>query len=205
MSRAWRAAALPCASLYGFAIGSVHSTEFALRNLVKMPLLLGVTAAVCALAYYLLARMLTRRLSFADVQREAVAVFADTAVLLGSLALPMLFLAHVIVRPDARGLHEYELFLVANVVAIAFAGSLALVRRAAALRDATGLGGRASAMLLAGWMSVSLVVGAQWSWYLRPFCGVATVDAPFVLGTEPDFRGDRSFYEAFAHALGRRL
>jgi len=31
--------------------------------------------------------------------------------------------------------------------------------------------------------------------------GVATVDAPFVLGAEPDFRGDRGFYEALGHAL----
>jgi hypothetical protein len=39
-------------------------------------------------------------------------------------------------------------------------------------------------------------VGSQWSWYLRPFCGVATVNAPFMLGAEPDFRGATNFYQA---------
>ena len=199
----WRIAALPCASIYGFAIGSVHSTAFALRNLVKMPLLLLVTALVCSLAYYVISRTFTRSLRFREVQREAFAIFGDTAVLLGSLALPMYFLAHAIVRPDERGLNEYETFLVANVVVIAVAGSFALARRALALAAATDLGRATTGLLVASWIAVSLLVGAQWSWYLRPFCGVATVDAPFVLGTEPDFRGDRSFYEAFAHAIRR--
>jgi len=193
--------ALACASAYGFAIGSVHSTKFALRNLVKMPLLLVVTAVVCSLAYYLFARMLTPRLSFRDVQREAFGVFADLSLLLGSLAAPMLFLAHVIERPDDRGLHEYELFLVVNVAAIAFAGLLVVVRRVSTLAVSSGLGRARSSALVASFLAVSLLVGAQWSWYLRPFCGVATVDAPFVLGTEPDFRGDRSFYEALGRAL----
>jgi hypothetical protein len=191
------------ASAYGFAIGSVHSTKFAMRNLVKMPLLLGVTAGVCSLAYYVCARAMTRNLDFRAVQREAFSVFADSAILLGSLAPPMFFLAHAIERPDERGLHEYELFLVTNVVVIAASGALALARRVTALEAATGLGRARSSVLLGAWMALSLLVGSQWSWYLRPFCGVATVDAPFILGTEPDFRGDRSFFEAFIHALER--
>ncbi|MFT5357956.1 MAG: hypothetical protein ACI9KE_005193, partial [Polyangiales bacterium] len=38
-------------AIYGFSIGAVHSLVFALRNLIKFPLLLLVTAIVCCLAY----------------------------------------------------------------------------------------------------------------------------------------------------------
>lgn len=194
-------AMLPAASAYGFAIGSVHSLKFALRDLVKLPLLLVVTAAVCSLAYYVVARSITPALSFRAVQREAFAVFGDTALLLGSLALPMFFLARVLERADERGLHEYELFLLVNVVAIAASGVLALVFRARALASDAGLDRRTTVSLLGAWLSISLLVGSQCSWFLRPFCGVATVDAPFILGSEPDFRGDTSFFEAFRHAV----
>lgn len=202
MSPRRRLVALVGASSYGFAIGSIHSTTFALRNLVKMPLLLVVTALVCSLAYFVFAGTLTR-LSFGEVFREASSIFEDVAILLSSLAPPMFFLARVLERPDEAGLHEYELFLVVNVVAIAIAGCLAVVRRAATLRVLAALDRRRTVVLLAGWLGVSLLVGSQWAWYLRPFCGVATVPAPFILGTEPDFRGDRSFFEALAHAIRR--
>jgi hypothetical protein len=36
---------------------------------------------------------------------------------------------------------------------------------------------------------------------MRPFCGVRTVDAPFMLGAQPDFRGATSFYEAVYHVF----
>jgi hypothetical protein len=56
-------------------------------------------------------------------------------------------------------------------------------------------------VLVGAWLAASLFVGAQTSWYLRPFCGVAYVDTPFMLGTEPDFRGATSFYEALFHLI----
>ena len=66
----------------------------------------------------------------------------------------------------------------------------------------TTSGGRARlALLIAAWLTASLFVGAQASWYMRPFCGVRTVDAPFMLGSAPDFRGATSFYEALFHLL----
>jgi hypothetical protein len=34
---------------------------------------------------------------------------------------------------------------------------------------------------------------------MRPFCGV--VGAPFMLGSQPDFRGATSFYEAVYHVF----
>ena len=51
---------------YGFAIGSVHSSTYAVHNLIKFPLLLTVTALVCAPAYFISARFFTSRLPLAS-------------------------------------------------------------------------------------------------------------------------------------------
>lgn len=186
---------------YGFSIGAVHSLAFALRNLIKFPLLVLVTAGVCCLAYYLAARALTSALDFRAVQGAVLEIFADTALLLASLSPAMLFLACTLERADERGLHDYPLFLTLNVLAIAGCGSFALVRRTRRLALGHGLSTRRAGAITVVWMSLSLLVGSQWSWYLRPFCGVAHVDAPFVLGTEPDFRGATNFYQAVYQVL----
>lgn len=183
-------------AIYGFSIGSVHSLAFALRNLLKFPLLLLVTALVCSLACTLAARALCPSLGFRAVLRAVIAIFADTSLLLAALAPVMLFLALVLERADASGLNDYPLFLTLNVLAIAGCGSMALVRRTRAIAAQHKLSGRRASTITAVWMLLSLLVGSQWSWYLRPFCGVATVDAPFILGAEPDFRGATNFYQA---------
>ena len=54
------------AAVYGFSIGIGHSLLYACRNLVKFPLLILVTATVCALACFLCARLVTPVLSFAN-------------------------------------------------------------------------------------------------------------------------------------------
>lgn len=183
-------------AIYGFSIGTVHSLVFALRNLIKFPLLLLVTALVCSLAYALAARALCPSLSFRAVLRAVLAIFTDTSVLLAALAPVMLFLAFALERADESGLHDYPLFLAINVLAIAGCGSLALYRRTRAIAAQHKLSGRRASTITAAWMFLSLLVGSQWSWYLRPFCGVANVSAPFMLGTEPDFRGATNFYQA---------
>ena len=183
-------------AIYGFSIGAMHSLEFALRNLIKFPLLLLVTSLVCSLANALTARALCPSLGFRVVSRSVLSIFADTSVLLASVAPAMLFLALVLERPDEAGLNDYPIFLAINVVTIAGCGSLALLRRTRALAARYRITSSRAATITAAWMLVCLLVGSQWSWYLRPFCGVATVDAPFMLGSEPDFRGATNFYQA---------
>lgn len=183
-------------AIYGFSMGAVHSLVFALRNLIKFPLLLVVTALVCSLAYTLAARALCPSLRFRAVLRAVLCIFSDTSVLLAALAPVMLFLALVLDRADESGLHDYPLYLAINVLALAACGSLALYRRTRAIAAHHELSGARASTITAVWMLLSLLVGSQWSWYLRPFCGVATVDAPFVLGAEPDFRGATNFYQA---------
>ena len=49
----------------------------------------------------------------------------------------------------------------------------------------------------ASWLVLSLLVGGQFAFYLRPFFGIASLTGapPFLLGDEPTVTGARNFYE----------
>lgn len=193
-----------CSALYGWAVGSVHSTTFAARNLIKFPLLLLVTVAVCSLSYYFLALLIARRLTFPEAMGLSLGIFRDTALLLGSLAPVCWFLARVIVQPDSWGLNEYPFFLGANVAVIAVCGSAALIKRSLELLSRYRLKPVQVLTLITLWLGVSLLTGSQAAWYLRPFYGVSTISAdrtPFILGRQPDIHGATSFYEAVANII----
>lgn len=184
---------------YGFSVGCAHSLRYGLHDLLKFPLLLVVTASVCAVAYHLVASFAGARLRFAEVQHLSFALFRDAAVMLASLSPVGLFLSLTIARPDARGLHEYPLFLAFNVALIAACGTVALWRQVRGLARKAGLTQRRGAAVVGAWLMLSLLVGSQGAWFLRPFFGVASISAdetPFFLGAAPDFRGATSFYEA---------
>ncbi len=186
-------------ALYGFTIGSGHSWLYASRNLIKFPLLILTTAAICALAYFVLARFLAPRLSFRDVQKLVVLLFRDTSVLLASLSPVSFFLAMTMVQPAGDDLGEYPLIQGINVVLIAICGSIALVRQAQTLLRDHGLGRAVSTSIIIGWLVLSLFTGGQGAWYMRPFFGISSrreANPPLFLGTAPDFRGARNFYEA---------
>jgi hypothetical protein len=197
---------IAAAAVYGFAIGASNSWTYALRNVVKFPLLVLATAVVCALCYFVVARFVGAPLGFVAVQRAVLAVFRDTTVLLASLSPAVLWLARTMQRPDAAGrdLGDYPLFQGFNVAAIAVCGCLAVWLQAVRLLARGDVGPGKRRALLASWMGVSLLVGGQVAWYLRPFFGINGPDAPlppWFLGDEPDFRGARSFYEACANLV----
>ena len=189
-----------CSALYGFAIGSIHSWLYAARNLIKFPLLIATTGAVCAIAYYVVARFVSSSLQFVDVLRLVGQLFHDTALLLAALSPVSFFLAMVMESSRSYDdLGEYPLFQGINVCFIAACGSLALVRQAKTLLLRHSLPRAKSLSLIFAWLALSLFAGGQACWYMRPFFGVAqpgSTVAPFFEGTAPDFRGARSFYEA---------
>jgi hypothetical protein len=201
------AALLAASALYGFSIGSLHSTRFGLHNVLKFPLLFLVTGAVCAVAYFLYACLLGGGcLRFRDIQRLAMRLYRDAALLLAALAPANWFLARTLVAPDATSLREYPLFLGLNIGFIALAGALALVRqvRALAVYHPWSLPRRLA--LVAGWLALSLLVGGQAAWTLRPFFGVRSIpgaETRFFLGASPDYRGSTNFYEAVYDLVAR--
>lgn len=184
---------------YGFAIGSGHSWLYACRNLVKFPLLILATAAICALAYFVFARFLAPRLTFRDVQRLVIQLFRDASVMLAGLSPVSFFLAMTMEQPTTEHLGEYPFFQGLNVMFIAVCGSIALVRQTKALLGEHGLMRSTGLAIITVWLSLSLFTGGQCCWYMRPFFGISAIKGPpppFFLGTTPDFRGARSFYEA---------
>lgn len=185
------------AALYGYAIGSIHSPWLARWNLAKFPILLLGTTVICAAAYHVTALFLTRNASFADLWDFALDTFHDTALLLASLAPVAFFLAHVVEQPTHNSLEEYPLFLGLNVLFIALAGCLALVRRALAIRRRLALSTPRAALLVVAWLGLTLFVGGQAAWFLRPYFGIRAMDSmPVIDGARADYRGARSFYDA---------
>jgi hypothetical protein len=198
---------LLASALYGFSIGSVHSARFGIHNLLKFPLLFLITGAACAVAYFLWALLIGgARFHFVDVQRLAMRLYRDAAVLLAALAPANVFLARTLVPPDATSLHEYPLFLAVNVVFIAVAGALALLRQVRALAQYHPWPLSRRVLTVAGWLTLSLLVGGQAAWTLRPFFGVRSIpgaETRFFLGSAPDYRGATNFYEAVYDVVAR--
>lgn len=196
---------LGASALYGFSIGCVHSARFGLHNVLKFPLLFLVTGAICAVAYFLFARLIGgARFAFVDVQRLAMRLYRDAALLLAALAPANWFLARTIVAPDATSLREYPLFLGLNVGFIAVAGTLALVRQVRALARYHPWPLSRRLITAGGWLALSLMVGGQAAWTLRPFFGVRSIsgdETRFFLGSSPDYSGATNFYEAVWHVV----
>ncbi len=188
-------------AIYGASVGAVHSPRFAALNLIKFPLLIGVSVSVAAGVYFLWARLLAPQLGFEAVRRLVIASYADLADLLAAFAPVTLFLALTLRPPTSlveRG--EYPSFLAGNIALIAAAGVLAVGRQAIALLRRHALPPARALALVGGWLAVSLLVGGQAAWYLRPFFGNRAVpdDGSFCEGSRPDSRGAESFFEAVA-------
>lgn len=194
--RAFLSSAL-CASCYGFAIGAAKNLTYAWRGALKFPLLLLGTAAVCSLAWFVCARFLGVTLRFLDVQRSSWALFRTLAVLLASLSPVSFFLGRSMTPPDVADLGGYPAFVGTNMLFVAAAGCVALALQIADLLR-TGRLSRGRASAVAGtWLALSLLVGGQLAFWLRPFFGIASLtgEPPFALGDEPTVTGARNFYE----------
>jgi hypothetical protein len=165
--------------------------------MLKFPLLLLGTALLCALACFVLARFLGVPLRFLAVQRSTLALYRTLAVLLMSLSPISLFLGQTMLPPDARSLGGYPGFVSANMVFIAAAGTVALLLQMRGLLREHGVPRRLSVLVVASWLLLSLSVGGQLAFQLRPFFGIASLTgAPrFLAGDEPTVTGARNFYE----------
>lgn len=186
-------------AVYGFTVGSAHCWLYATRNLIKLPLLLVSTGLVCGLAYFVTGQFFAWGLSFRRVQRLTWALFRDLSILLASLAPANFFFAMILVHTDDSRLGEYSLFLGLNIVFVACGGALALLGQARSLIRSIDISrARAGALVLA-WLGLSLFVGGQVAFFMRPFFGLPASRGntpPFMVGAEADVRGATNFYEA---------
>ena len=197
---------LLCSAAYGFALGSAHSELYAARNLLKFPLLIGITSLICALAYWMVARLCAAPLSFMAVQRATGRLFHDISLLLASLSPAVLFLAWTSRARDDGRLGDYDSFLAFNMAIVAVVGALALLRQTRELFALCGLSAARSRFLVGAWLLLSLGVGGQAAFVMRPFFGFPATRGntpPFFVGAQPDLRGATNFYEAVWQTITR--
>ena len=184
---------------YGFSVGIAHSLLYARRDVVKLPLLILGTSAVCAVAYLVTARFLAVPVTARQVRELVLGLFRDLALMLASLTPVNLFLAAILRATDDGRIGEYGLFLGLNVLFVGAAGSLALVRQGRDLLGVASVPRSRAAGVIATWLALTLLVGGQAAFYLRPFFGLPASRGnvpPFALGSEPDVRGATNFFEA---------
>lgn len=192
------------AAAYGFSIGISNSWVYAMRNLVKFPLLILSTAAICALLYHVLARFLDAHFNFMQVQRLVLGIFRDISRLLAALSPAVCFLGVTMERPNGRDLGGYPQFLLLNVFAIAICGCLSVYLRSRDRVSNSIKMPKRRNLLIVCWMAASLAVGGQVCWMIRPFFGTSGAGAwetPWFSGTNPDKRGASNFYIAVYYLI----
>ena len=190
---------IAASAVYGYTVGAAHDQLYATRNLVKIPLLILGTAWICCLAYWVVGRFFALELSLRRTHELAIHLFRDTSVLLASLAPVNLFVALILVHTDDGRIGEYSLFLGLNVLFVAACGTLALIRQGRTILATCETTRKRAIGAILCWLVLSLGVGGQGAFYLRPLFGLPAsrvCSPPFLLGAEPDVRGATNFYEA---------
>ena len=186
-------------ALYGVSLGIWRSPLQALFVAIKFPLLLLLTASGTALINGMLAQLLNAPMSFRQSLLAVLMSFALLAVLLAAFT-PLIFflLWQLPAMASSNQADAHRIFLLANVVIIAFSGTLANLQLYHLLRqisDAT------AGKILSVWLGMNLFLGAQLSWNLRPFFGTPSLSVSFL--RDNPFNG--SFYETIFHLAQRSV
>ena len=199
-TRAWVepvALIVVCGGAYGAAMGAWRAPELALYVAVKLPLLLLATALVNALAHGMWAARLGLALTLGECLRAVLLSFALASVVLGALAPVLGYFALALQGPgEPHARQAHDALGLAHVATVALAGTLAVSRQSGWLR-ALDPRARTSRSVVALWLALDLVVGAQISWNLRPWFG--TPELPVAFLREHPFDG--TFYESVFHML----
>ena len=166
------------AALFGVALGSFGgSAAQMLAAGLKAPMLLIGATALCLPAFHVM--QLTRSprpLPLAQVLSIKAHALAATGLWWGALSLPLLFLASTV--------QHYRLAQGLALVVGAVGGLVGVLRFRERLMVASGPAAR---RMLTGWLLLYGVVGAQLSWFLRPFLGAPGQPLPLLRGLRSNF------------------
>ncbi len=169
-------------SLFGLALGSFNGSLLQMvSSSLKAPMLLLGTTALCFPAFYVMQlTQVDRPLSLRSALSVQAHALAATAVWWGALALPLLFLASTA--------HHYRLAQGLALIVGAVGGLVGLrrFRQRFALRCSGGGTQTLRGPMLAYFVLYG-VVGAQLSWFLRPFVGDPARSFELVRGLQSNF------------------
>jgi hypothetical protein len=158
------------AALYGAAFGWWRGGWQVVWSAAKLPALLLVVTATCALANYMLAAVLGMRLGFRQSLHAMVHAFAVAALVLAALAPVFIFLAVALPGPESPdATRTYALLLAAHTAAVALAGVIGNLNLWRSLLTLARGRHDLAARVLAGWLTLCGLVGSEWSWVLSPF------------------------------------
>lgn len=186
-------------AVYGATLGIWNSAQLALFTAIKLPLLWIATALVAGFASGLFAA----RLGFVGGARAMIhalcAGFASVGIVLASIAPPIALFALTLPTlgvPAERRVHAFLQLL--HVSAIAIAGLVAVRGQRRWLAPACAEA-NAPTRIVATWVALHLIVGAQIAWILRPWFGTPGLPVEFL--REDAFDG--SFYESLWRMVAR--
>ena len=171
------------AGAYGVAFGFWRAPAQAAYSALKLPLLFLAVAACTIGLGAILALLLRARLSFAQTTVSTLLSFAVASALLGASSPIALLVSVTVPPPDpavlglaaddpraAPSMAVAQALLLLHVFVVACAGTAGVARvRALLLRLGNDQG--VTRRVLVAWTAAQFFVGAQLSWFLRPFFG----------------------------------
>lgn len=179
-------------AMYGFSVGFWRDPWMAVFVAVKLPLLVMLTLLCNGLLNGLLAILLGSSLGFRQSWFALLSAFAICGLVLGSLAPVTLLMAWNAPSPDSpEAVNAHAVYLVAHTVVIGFAGVISNIHLHRMLANRENTPAVATATLIS-WLGGNGLLGAQFSWILRPFFGTPNLEVQF-LRSNP-LKGN--FYEA---------
>ena len=183
------------AGVFGAAVGSWRDPQQSLFLAIKLPLILGLTAAGNGLINGMLAPLLGLNISFRQSLLLVLMSFTIASAILAAFSPIVLFMIWNTPTTATSG-PSFYFTLLFNVAIIAFAGIAASLRLFGLLNRLSGNRQIARKVLLA-WLAGNLFLGAQISWNLRPFIGSPEMDVQFM--RDDAFAG--TFYESIIRVI----
>jgi hypothetical protein len=191
------------AGMFGAAVGCWRAPLQAAYTAIKLPLVLLLTSLGNALLNGMLAPLLGLNIG---VRQSLVAIlmsFTIAGAILGAFSPLLFFLVWntppLALQTGSSGV-AYSFILLAQVLMIAFAGTVANLRLLQLLRQLSG-SGRVAKKILFAWLAVNFLLGAQLSWNVRPFVGSPGLPVEFL--RKEAFAGN--FFEAVSYAVRHLL
>lgn len=186
-------------AMYGFTVGYWRSPLMGCYVAIKMPLLIACTLGCNALLNGFLGMLLQTGLGFRQSLMALLWAFAVAAVILAGLSPVTFFLAWNAPSPQAlNAATAHSSYLIAHTLLIGCAGVFSNLHLHRILAHQSS-NHRAATITLLSWLGGNAVLGAQFSFILRPFFGTPSLKVAFL--REDPFAG--TFYETVWFSLNR--